>query len=75
VITDHRRTFCRHTTGLITNKHAAAVSAATAIYNRRKNMQHKILSRHTDGAFCYKAWPTITKGSDGTLFVATSGID
>lgn len=38
-------------------------------------MQHKILSRHTDGAFCYKAWPTITKGSDGTLFVATSGID
>lgn len=36
-------------------------------------MKHKILSRHTDGAFRYQAWPTITKGSDGTLFVATSG--
>lgn len=36
-------------------------------------MQHNILSRHTDGAFRYQAWPTITKGTDGTLFVATSG--
>lgn len=36
-------------------------------------MQHKILSRHVDGAFRYQAWPTVTKGADGTLFVATSG--
>ena len=36
-------------------------------------MEHKILSRHTDGAFRYQAWPTITRGSDGTLYVATSG--
>ena len=36
-------------------------------------MQHKVLSRHTDGAFRYQAWPTVTKGSDGALFVGASG--
>ena len=36
-------------------------------------MEFKVLSRRTEGAFRYQAWPTVAKGADGTLFVATSG--
>lgn len=36
-------------------------------------MKHSIVSRWTEGAFRYQAWPTVTKAEDGTLFVGTSG--
>ena len=36
-------------------------------------MEHKIVSRHTDGPFRYQAWPTVAKAEDGTLFAAASG--
>ncbi|MBR7164811.1 MAG: exo-alpha-sialidase [Clostridia bacterium] len=36
-------------------------------------MKHEIVSRITEGAFRYQAWPTVTKGTDGTLYVGTSG--
>lgn len=36
-------------------------------------MKHKIVSRCTQGAFRYQAWPTVTKGEDGTLYLGTSG--
>ena len=36
-------------------------------------MEHKIVSRITEGAFRYQAWPTITKDQNGVLYLATSG--
>ena len=36
-------------------------------------MKYGIVSRTAEGAFRYQAWPTVTKGKDGTLYVAASG--
>ena len=36
-------------------------------------MKHSIVSRITEGAFRYQAWPTLTRGEDGTLYVGASG--
>ncbi|MBR2634600.1 MAG: exo-alpha-sialidase [Clostridia bacterium] len=36
-------------------------------------MKHAILSRCTQGAFRYQAWPTVTKTEEGILLVGTSG--
>ena len=36
-------------------------------------MKHAIVSRCTEGAFRYQAWPTVTRAEDGTLFVGCSG--
>ena len=39
----------------------------------KMTMKFGILSRVTQGAFRYQAWPTVTRAEDGTLFVGTSG--
>ena len=36
-------------------------------------MQHRVISRINSGMFRYQAWPTVTKGQDGTLYVGCSG--
>lgn len=36
-------------------------------------MKFSIVSRCTTGAFRYQAWPTVSKGDDGTLYAVTSG--
>ncbi len=36
-------------------------------------MKHSIVSRITEGAFRYQAWPTVAKAEDGTLYVGASG--
>ena len=36
-------------------------------------MKYRVVSRCTQGAFRYQAWPTVTKGEDGTLYLGTSG--
>ena len=36
-------------------------------------MEHKVISRIDSGLFRYQAWPTVTKGADGTLYVGCSG--
>jgi hypothetical protein len=36
-------------------------------------MKFGIVSRITQGAFRYQAWPTVTRGTDGTIFAGVSG--
>ena len=36
-------------------------------------MEHKVISRISDGMFRYQAWPSVARAQDGTLFVGCSG--
>lgn len=36
-------------------------------------MEHRVISRISDGIFRYQAWPTVARATDGTLFVGCSG--
>jgi len=36
-------------------------------------MEHRVISRISDGMFRYQAWPTVARAEDGTLFVGCSG--